>query len=271
MGRIIKFIALTVAVAMLLGGGLVANALFGNPLSKALAKHSARQYLDDRFSATDLEITDVSYSFKDGYYYVYVESSSSIDTHFVMLMNSFGQLKFDYSEYVRSGRNTADRIDAGYRAKVDAVLNSPEFPYFVSIGFGEIVFEMPADIDTVSYALDMSELVLDKEYDVNELGALAGKLTVYIEDETVSVERLSQILLGIRDVFDAAGVRFYAITCVLEYPVSDDGISAPGHLEVNEFLYSDIYEQGLIERVEEASRLDEIYLEQIYKKEPALD
>ena len=270
MGRILKSIALTLVIAILLGACFVANALFGNPLSMALAKRAAGNYLAEKYSGTDLEIAEASYSFKDGYYYVYIKSASSIDTHFVLMMNSLGQLKFDYSDHVKNGRNTANRIDSVYRAKVDEVLSSESIPCYVSIGFGEIVFKMPSDTDAVSYAIDMSELVIDKEYDVNELGAVAGRLTVYVEDETVSVERLSEILLGIRDIFDAAGVRFYAINCVLEYPVGDDGISKPGHLEVSDFLYSDICEPGLTERVAEENKPKVVYPEPVESKEPEI-
>ena len=271
MKRIIKTVALTLAVVLVIGAAIVANALFGNPVSKALAKNSAKRHLEESYKNTDLEITAVSYSFKDGYYYVYVESESSIDTHFVLMMNSLGQLHYDDYESVSSGRNTADRINNEYRARVESVLDSASIPYYVSIGFGEIVFEMPADTETPAYAMDMSELILDKEYDMRELGAKAGKLTLYIEDETVSVERLAEILISIRVIFDDAGVRFYAIDCVLEYPIGDDCVSREGHVEVAEFLYSDIYEQGMTERVEKANNETNARLESTNTKESPIN
>ena len=40
-------------------------------------------------------------------------------------------------------------------------------------------------------------------------------LSVYIGEQTVSAERLAEILLGIRKCFDEAGVGFYAIDCAL--------------------------------------------------------
>ena len=77
-----------------------------------------------------------------------------------------------------------------------------------------------------------------------------GKLTIYIDDDTVSYERLSEILLDIRRIFDDSGVKFYVIDCVLEYQKNEDSSKKKeGRVEVREFLYADIYEEGMVERV----------------------
>ena len=106
------------------------------------------------------------------------------------------------------------------------------------------------------YALVTNELTPDAYYDANELGKKAGKLTVYIEDDNVSAEKMAEILLGIRKCFDESGLGFYAIDCVLE-PV--DNFSTDNRVEVMEFRYADIYEEGLVERVEEADKAAKDY------------
>lgn len=99
------------------------------------------------------------------------------------------------------------------------------------------------------YALITNELELDGIYDVNELGAKAGKLTIYVYDDAVTVERLAEIILDIKGMLDDAGVRFYVMDCVLEYPKPESGEWKQGRLEVMEFLCSDIYEEGMADRV----------------------
>jgi len=69
---------------------------------------------------------------------------------------------------------------------------------------------------------------------------------------------MAEILLDIRSIFDDAGVRFYVIDCVLEYQKNEDSSEMKeGRVEVREFLYADIYEDSMTERVkasDEAAR-----------------
>ena len=75
----------------------------------------------------------------------------------------------------------------------------------------------------------------------------------------LSEEKLAEILLNIKSVFDKSGVTFYAIDCVLQQSKSevstppDYTYVTPQQIEVMDFLYSDIYEEGLVERVKKAN------------------
>lgn len=104
---------------------------------------------------------------------------------------------------------------------------------------------------------------LDGIYDINELGAKAGKLTIYIYDDTVTVERLAEIILDIKGMLDDAGVRFYVMDCVLEYPKPESGEWKQGRVEVMDFLCSDIYEEGLVERVQASNDAAEDYYDEM--------
>lgn len=260
--KILKIAALTLAIVLIVGVLFFANSLVGNPLSKALAKCTAEKHLKENYLDTDYELEEVKYSFKDCYYHAYVTSPSSIDTHFELWINGFGKLKYDNYDYdVTSGWNTAMRIDKDYRNTVETLIESGSFPYDVYIGYGELAFttEEYKDNTTIpTYALVSNELTVDAYYNANELGKSAGKLTVHIEDATVSPERMAEILLGIRECFDNAGVGFYAIDLTLEYP-EDVNDTDDDRLEVLEFLYSDIYEEGLVERVAEANENAKTY------------
>lgn len=50
------------------------------------------------------------------------------------------------------------------------------------------------------------------------------------------------------------GVPFYSINFVLQYPrLEGNGTRPEGQVEVMEFLYTDIYEDGMAERVKSAN------------------
>ena len=255
--RILKIAALVVALALIIGVCWFANGLVGNPISKAMAINSAGKHIQNNYDEDDLEIERVTFSFKDGHYHAFVTSQSNIDGDFTILIDMWGKVLIDtYEDRVSGGWNTADRIGREYRSKVDAVFDSQSFPYAEHIGYGDIEFisrEYKDDPNIPNYALVTEELTMGAIYDVNELGAKAGKLTVYIDDDTVSIERMAEILLDIREIFDAAGVKFYAIDCVLEYGKDENGFYKDGRVEVMDFLYSDIYDEDMIERVQVAN------------------
>lgn len=251
--KILKIAAFILAAALIVGVCMFANSLIGNPISKALAQNTAEKYIKETYGDKDYELERVTYSFKDCYYHAYISSPSSIDTHFTLLVNGFGKLQDDdYDNSVTNGWNTADRLGADYRKAVDTIFDSNAFPYNAHIGYGELIFvpmEFKDALDYPEYALITDELTLDAYYNVNELGSKSGKLTVYIADNTVSADRLAKMLLEVRKCFDSAGVGFYAIDCVLEYPQTEGSLYKYGRVEVMDFLYSDIYEEGLVERV----------------------
>ena len=65
----------------------------------------------------------------------------------------------------------------------------------------------------------------------------------------MTVERLAQIMLDMKKMLDNAGVRFYIMDCVLQYPKPEEGEWKQDRVEVIDFLCSDIYEDGMVERV----------------------
>lgn len=262
--RILKIAAFVFAIALIVGVGVFANALVGNPISKVVATNTAEKHIEENYADKDFEIERVTFSFKDGYYHAFIYSPSSIDSDFTILVDMWGKLRYDtYEDRVLSGGNTADRISRDYRAAVDKVLDSQAFPYNEHIGYGDFDFYPRVHLEEYSvpeYALITEDLTLDAFYDVNELGAKHGKLTIYIDDDTVSYERLSEILLDVRRIFDESGVKFYVIDCVLEYQKNEDSSKKQeGRVEVREFLYADIYEDGMVERVKASDEAANAY------------
>ncbi|MBQ8232403.1 MAG: hypothetical protein IJZ34_10825 [Lachnospiraceae bacterium] len=253
-----KIFALILALALIAGVCVFANGVVGNPVSKWLATNTVENRLEEVYADKDYEIERVTFSFKDGSYHAFIVSPSSPDSEFSMSLNWKGQLRWDsYEDRVLSGENTAARINKEYRAATEAVFSSPAFPYYSHIEFGDIEFNSRewVDVDDLpAYALYTEDLVLDQVYDIRELGKAAGHLVLYVYDEDVSVEKAAEMLLEVKHLMDASGVSFHVIDLVLEYPKPvDDSPRKEGRVETMEFLYDDIYEEGLVERVDAAN------------------
>lgn len=269
--KILKTVAVIITIALVVGVCIFANAFVGNPISKHIATNTAEKHLEEKYSDRDFEIEKVVYNFKDGYYHAFIKSPSSIDSHFTLLIDMWGNFGTDnYENNVLTGWNTANRLGNEYRDKVDAILDSQSFPYVEDIGYGDIEFiptEYANDSSVPDYAIIIEDLKLDGKYDINELGSKAGKLTIYLDDETVSYERLAEVILDVKKIFDDANVNFYALDFVLEYPKDDDGTKKEGRVEVRDFLYANIYEEDMVERVKASDKAaNEYYAEQDAEK-----
>lgn len=252
--KILKVAALMAALALIVVVCLFANSLVGNPISKLLATNTAKQYIKENHPDQDYQLDGVTFNFKFVCYNAYFTSASSPDSSFTLMLGMDGTIVHNYYEdHVTNRGNTARRLEAEYRAAISKVLDNPFFPYNSHIAYGELQF-IPEEFKNAEgvppYALITNELELDGICDINELGAKAGKLTIYVYDDTVTAERLAKIILDIRKMLDDAGVSFYIMDCILEYPKPESGQWQQGRVEVMDFLYEDIYEEGMVERVQ---------------------
>ena len=259
--KIVKIIALVVAIVLIVGIGVFANALVGNSVSKYLAKNSAEKVIEENHPDKDFYIERVFYSFKDGFYHITVNSPSSPDSKFTIMSNFVGKVCLNtYDDVVNNKRNTAERLWKEYRDVTDKVLESSAFPYKTYIAYGDIEFRdrKSIGIDDMlpDYGIVTDTLELDAYYDIMELGKKAGHIVLYVYDENVSVDRLCEVLLGVKNILNKSGIEFYAIDCVIEYPKpeNDGEEHKEGRVEVQNFLCEDIYEKGLAKRVIEANR-----------------
>lgn len=243
--RMLAFLAaLALSVGILLGCG----ALLGNPISRYLAETGAEEYLTEQYPGTDYRVERVLYNFKTASYCAEVVSPTSVDTHFELKLDLLGNMEYDdYDECVANGMNTRNRLESEYRDLVDPILLRLNLNYTLHISYGEIDFE------------DFTP-ELDGAYDLRELGAAYGKLIVYVRDEMVTPERAAQILLEIKALMDENGGTFRSIHFVLSYEKPEDGSKAPeGRVEALDFLYGGIYEEGLAERLQQATEEAEAY------------
>lgn len=259
--KVLKIIAFAIAIALILGICWVANGLNGNPISKMLAKKAANAYLAEHFPDTDYYIQELGFSFKFSNYYAHVRSETSMDTQFTLDIDMLGHVYFDTYESVTAGFVTARRVEQEYRELTDQIFENPSFIYKSEIQYGTLeiypqeAFDAPHVTDIPEYALVQDELILDKIYDVRELGRQAGHLIVYIDNQELSFENTANILLDIREIFDSANIPFYAIDLTLR--------TNGERINFDHFPYEDIYEDGLIERIKAAhEELEAYYAEQ---------
>ena len=251
--RILKIAAFCLAVVLIVGVCWFANGLVGNPFSKMMARHSAEKYLEENYPNTDYTIDELSYSFKDVGYYAHIISSSSMDGNFTLRISMLGKIRGDdYTSRVEGHGNVANRLFFEYRDMVDTILNSYAYPYTVSMGYGDLEFERELGKETVEGALTRSDLVNDKFYNVGDLGAKNGELVLYIDSDVVTNEKAAEILLKTKELMDQSGISFYSVQFCLRYPPYDAEKSyerPEGEIDLKDFLYTDIYEAGMVERV----------------------
>ena len=193
-----------------------------------------------------------------------------MDTEFFLRLTMLGALRQDTYEDVLDGTNTARRLEQEYRDLTDAVFTNPAFPYECHIDYGTLEIypeELLGNEDVPAYALNQNELILDKIYDIRELGRQAGHLVIYVDGETVTMEAAAEIMMGVKAQFDDAGIPFAAMDFTLQYPKPEEGKRPEGEVSVANFPYAEIYEDGMIDRVIAADKaLEEYYAEQDVKK-----
>ena len=266
----LKIAALVLALIIVAGLCVFANALVGNPVSKWLATRTAKAHLEEVYGDTDFVIEKIGFNFKDTDYYAHIMSPSSEDSSFSLRIGMWGQLLLDtYESRVLAGDNTRNRLYMEYRALVDEVLEAPDYPFTTFIAYGDLQIGFaPAGVDVEEdrwpgHYVVLDKVELDKKYDIYELAKKAGCLVIYVEDEEVTIERAAEVLLELKELFDRKNVPFVSIDFVLEYPRKPEGGNIKeGRINVEGFLYSDIYAEGLVERVRIADEELNAYYEE---------
>lgn len=253
--RIWKVLAFCLALFLLGFVLLLADCLLGNPVSAYLAQRSSAAYLETHFPHTDYVMEKPFYNFKFGQYETRISSPSSQDTHFSLSLDRWGRVVYDTYDMVESRSTTSERLGTAYRDLVKPILESADCPIPMNFGYGALSFctrESCGTPDVPAYAFPKEELVLDQNYDIQQLGKEIGTLTVYAESETVTPEYAAQLLLELRTYLDQQGIPFRGISFTLEMPMPEEGPRPDSQVEIQYFPYEDIYEEGLVERIQQA-------------------
>lgn len=265
MKKYTKWVCIVLFIAVLAVVLFFANAFFGNPISKNIARINASRYLEENFTDCNFQISNVGHDMKTGGYYAFVDSPTSQDSYFTIYFDEWGRYRGDTYEDVITKYTTLSRLNDQYWDLVRDNATDRYYRFDISIYFGEIrladIYEIHSYTDengeTVEYTLDKdygfdrSQLELDKEYDIYQIGLDYGKICLYIHDPEVTVERATQLLLEVKAYLDSCNVPFHAIDFHLCEPRNDEGQLVGDQITLYDFLYSDIYEEGLADRVQE--------------------
>ena len=265
MKKAIKWICISLCSAVIVTLLYFALAFFGNPISWTIARINCSRYLEENFGDSHFQINKVGYNFKTGGYYAFIDSPTSPDSYFTIYFDGIGRYQYDSYENVVNKQTTLSRIESQYRELIDIKFNETNTPFDISIVFGELkvagVYEIYTFTDkngeTVEYSLDKNygfdreELVLDKEYDIHRIGKESGRICLYIHDPTVSVDRAAELLLELKDYMDDKDIPFHAFDFHLCEPRNEEGQLTGDQITLFSFLYSDIYEEGLVDRVQQ--------------------
>lgn len=262
--KLLKIIALIIAITLIIGISITANSLVGNPISKMLAKNAADAYLAEHFPGTDYYVLDLGFSFKFVGYYAHIRSQSSMDTQFSLRIDMLGNVNYDTYDSVTMGFVTAERVNQEYRKLTDQIFERPSFPYRDGICYGHLEIQSrqaleDPNVHIPEYTLWYEDFILDHIYDPKEMGMQAGCLTVYVDSNVITFEEAARIMLFIRTEFDSAVIPFRTIDFMLQYPLPEEGSRPDDHIWVEAFPYEDIYEEGLIDRIKTAHEALETY------------
>ena len=263
MKKTIKLISIALCAALVLTVLYFVFGFFGNPLSYLLAKRSASQYLEENFGDSTFLVEDIGYNFKTGSYYARITDPTSQDSHFTVYFNGLGQYTYDTQDSIKYGYNTYSRVNQQYWDLVESVLYEGNGIINCSISFGDLkttefeVFSYTTEDGQVEhyrmdkdYGLDFSTLELDKEYDILALGRDYGRICLYVHDPVVTVERAAELLLEVKAYLDARNLPFHGIDFRLCEPRNEQGQMTGTQIDLYDFLYTDIYEEDLLDRVQ---------------------
>lgn len=259
--RIIAALIALAIIAFLLWG---ATELLGNPISYFRAKNGAEKHIAEKYAEEGYVITNVDYSFKFKNYYARAEKPGSEDCQFTVSFNSKGELLADdYEKRILNGSNVRTRIDALYRELADSVFKSSAFPYSSDIAYGTLIFKGDDESELqYDFGLSKSILVPDGQYNIAKLGEQAGLLTIYINTNDLTDKNAAGILLELKSLAERGGVPFYAVELTLK--------SASGeYYTLGTFRSADIYEEGLVERVNESHQKETARLETLDNQKKA--
>ena len=185
------------------------NALYGNPVSKALAERGADKVIAEKYGDLDLSREKAVYDFKLPEYVVHLQDKNSEDSAFELCFDSFGRLQRDTYDFRID--NTMMRFDDALRKYGHGLEKSYDFPYEILLTYWDKVD--PRDYLTVDQPVDMKHLPFKLQVDIDGVG------------EEITGKEAMAVLQRAQGIMDAEGlnVTAYAIDLTSEKRVNEKG------------------------------------------------
>lgn len=225
--------------------------IVGYPLSYGLVALSTSIHVAQTQPELDVHIDRIAYDFIHGGYTVYYVSPTSQDTYFRIVCDGLGLIHLDYSDTATSKGHTLSRIQQEYREYLEDTLAMAEFDFEVRLAFPEITRQNGNEWGSLNKDFGITDveiqaLELDGEYNFREFASKYGRINIQILDNQVTVERAAEILLQLKEHLAEQEIPWYA----MDFSLTSDHSE---YVMLFDFLNSDVYEEGLVDRVKESN------------------
>ncbi|OON95179.1 MAG: hypothetical protein ATN31_11425 [Candidatus Epulonipiscioides saccharophilum] len=268
MKKAVKIITTVIAIFLILGP-LEVNAFVGNPVSRYLVDRNSDIYIEEHYSDLDL-VKEIGFEVTKNRYYVKLKSETIKDLYFTLDYSLTGQLINDlYENNITEGWNVIMRLQEDYRNETDiifeALKDNPLFKetdsFFTSAYLMNKIDDehMPAVFEDRSGGIDGTTLELDKEYDLEQMGAMGGVIDIAVQflDGDESYEHGAKVLQEIKTTLDEANIGFYYINLAI---FNEEGNYA---YRFDFFPYSEIDSDNLIEKINASISTTQKYYDEI--------
>ena len=201
-----KKIAIGIFVLLVLAA---VNAIFGNPISKALAERGADKVIAEKYGNLDLAREKAVYNFKLPEYVVHLQDKNSEDSAFELCFDSFGRLQRDTYDFRID--NTMMRFDDAIRKYGRGLEKAYDFPYEIILTYWDKVD--PRDYLTVDQPVDMKHLPFKLQAQIKGVG------------DEVAAKAAMAVLQRAQGIMDAEGlnVTAYTVDLASEKRVNEKG------------------------------------------------
>lgn len=202
---------------------VVLNALYGNPVSKALADRGADKVIAEKYGDLDLSREKVFYNFKAPENVVHLQDKNSEDSAFELCFDSFGRLQRDTYDFRID--NTMMRFDDAIRDHGRGLEKAYDFPYQITLSFWDKVD--PRDYLTVDQPVDMKHLPFKLQAQIKGVG------------DEVAAKAAMAVLQRAQGIMDEEGLNVTAYTVDL---TSENRVNEKGEAQKpkDEFFAMDI-------------------------------
>lgn len=233
-----KKIAIGIFVLLVLAA---VNAIFGNPISKALAERGADKVIAEKYGDLDLAREKAVYNFKLPEYVVHLQDKNSEDSAFELCFDSFGRLQRDTYDFRID--NTMMRFDDAIRKYGRGLEKAYDFPYEIILTYWDKVD--PREYLTVDQPVDMKHLPFKLQAQIYGVGKEA------------TAQEAMELLQTLQKIMDAEGlnVTTYAIELVPEKNRNDKGEIEHGDGTYSVFdLPQTVVREGNVKAMEELAQ-----------------
>lgn len=249
--RIRRTVLIIVGIAVLFAVVYFVNLMTGYPFSQFIAQHSVEKHMEEHYADTDFQAEKPRRVLKLGGFWSIVTSPSHPEISFSLHLSSDGKMLED------NYQSWAHRISSVYASRCsDILLNTQPTETFRLFSFSG-TFQDALDQNraisalpgTLPDPLDADSLSIDEPYDLAELGARHGRVELDVISDEVTPEIAAQALLEVREMFEAENLPFRCVHLWLRDTKSN---AYEDTIELYNFAWDDIYEEGLCERVQDA-------------------